>query len=212
VLAWLAGLWSLGRTCAALVGAGRLSRFAARTLFHVLDGASVLPLAWWVEPWYLAAVPAAVMLAGNAGGNRSRWTAKQARDRTAFLLGGVIVPFLLFVFLWARGQQSLVALAVLMMSVGDAAAAVAGTAWSRHHGRPPGRKTLAGFAANLVSSAVVIVAAGAVFGIPLRPLLSAAVAAAGAGALLEYLLPGRWDNPVVLTAALLLLAGLLGRG
>jgi dolichol kinase len=206
VVLWVAGLASLGRLAAWFVRGGRLAPFAARKAFHVIAGLSVLPLALWVRPWYLAAIPVTWMLAGNARGNLGRLREAGAGRRVVYLGAGVILPVLFILFLWARGRTDIVALAVLMMSFGDAAAAVAGRWWARARGLPEGRKTAAGLAgyvaASLAAAAVGIGALGAPRPVP----WTAFGAAALAGGAAEALCPGAWDNPVVLVVTLAVLS------
>ncbi len=209
VVLWVAGLAGLGRLAAQLVGGGRVPPFAARKAFHVIAGLSVVPLALWVKPWYLAAVPVAWMLAGNARGNLQRLREAGAGKRAAYLGAGVLLPVLFILFLWARGRADIVALSVLMMSCGDAAAAVAGRWWSRARGLPESRKTGAGLAAFVAAALAAAALGGWVLGAP-RPVpwhALGAAAAAGGGA--EALCPGAWDNPVVLVVTLAVLSAFL---
>ena len=152
VVLWMAGLAGLGRLAAGLVRGGRVTPFAARKAFHVIAGLAVVPLALWVKPWYLAAIPVTWMLAGNARGNLRRLRGAVGGKRAAYLGAGVVLPVLSILIVWSRGRADVVALAVLMMSFGDAAAAVAGRWWGRARGLPEGRKTAAGLAAFVAAS------------------------------------------------------------
>jgi dolichol kinase len=206
VVLWMAGLAGLGRLASGLVRGGRVTPFSARKTFHVIAGLSVVPLALWVRPWYLAAIPVTWMLAGNARGNLQRLQGASAGKRAAYLGAGIVLPVLSILILWSRGRADVVALAVLMMSFGDAAAAVAGRWWGRARGLPEGRKTAAGLAAY-VAAALAAAAMGAwALGAP-RPVpwpAFGAASVAGGGA--EALCPGAWDNPVVLLVTLFILS------
>jgi dolichol kinase len=206
VVVWVIGLAGLGRLAAGLVRTGRVGSFAARKTFHVIAGLSVVPLTLWVKPWYLAAIPVTWMLAGNARGNLRRLRGAGQGQRAAYLGAGIVLPVLFMLALWSRGRADVVALAVLMMSCGDAAAAVAGRWWGRARGRPEGQKTVAGLAA-FVAAALAAAALGAWMLGTLRPVpwpALGAAAVAGGGA--EALCPGAWDNPVVLLVTLFILS------
>ena len=129
-----------------------------------------------------------------------------AGKRGAFLGAGVVLPVLFTLFVWSRGRPDVVALGVLMMSCGDAAAAVAGRWWARARRLPEGRKTAAGLAAY-IAAALGAAALGAwVLGAP-RPVPWPAIGAAAlAGGAVEALCPGAWDNPVVLVVTLFVLS------
>ena len=202
VVLWAAGLAGLGGWAARLARGGRVTPFAVRKAFHVTAGLTVMPLALWVKPWYLAAIPVTFMLAGNARGNLARLREAGAGKRAAYVGAGVVLPVLFALFLWSRGRADVVALAVLMMSFGDAAAAVAGRAWGRARGLPEGRKTAAGLAAYVVAALGAAALGAWVMGAPRPvpwPVFAAASAAGGAA---EALCPGAWDNPVVLLVTL----------
>lgn len=202
VVLWVAVLAGLGWLAARLVRGGRVTPFAARKLFHVTAGLTVLPLALWVKPWYLAAVPVVWMLAGNARGNLRRLGEAGAAKRAVYLGAGVVLPVLMILVVWGRGRADVAALAVLMMSCGDAAAAAAGRRWSRTRGLPEGRKTAAGLAAFVAASMGAAALGAWILGAPRSVPWPALAAASVAGGGAEALCPGAWDNPVVLVVTL----------
>jgi dolichol kinase len=200
---WLAGLWALGRGFALLTRGGRISVFMGRKIFHLLAGLAVLPLVLWVPLWYLAAIPVGVMLGGNAWGQVRRMAGAGPVRRGFYITVCAVIPWAGILLCWWRGWLAVVALAVLTMSFGDAAAALAGRWWSRRRGPPDSRKTLAGLGAGAAAALAAGLLGGWLLGIPWPALGPAAGAAAGTGAVAEYATPGPWDNAVVLMVNLL---------
>jgi phytol kinase len=161
VLTALAGLIALAH-----LGhrSGRLSAEAARKLIHAGMGAALLALPWLFEEAWPALVLA---VAGGGGllalGRWGRWRDGLGRvlcdprrppwGQPCYAAGGLA---LFVLYLHADGVEpgrrlALFVVPALLLSLPDAAAALVGTAWGRHHfGNGGVRKSVEGSAAFLL--------------------------------------------------------------
>jgi dolichol kinase len=207
--AWLVGMRLAHDLLGGAVRRGWLSAFAARKAFHVLVGIWVIPLAHGLTRAWLFLPAVALILAGNAGANWRRHRTAIRLDRGIFYLVTVVWPLLALGWAWLDGRRAELVLAVLAMSAGDAAAAIAG----RRLGGPRlpwTGKSLAGAAGNALAVLGIVTVGGHFgYGWALPALLPAAAAAALAGAAVEAALPGWFDNPAMLVTVLLVLAAML---
>lgn len=209
VAAWLAGMRLTHDLLGGAVRRGWLSAFAARKTFHVALGIWVIPLVHGLTRAWLFLPVLALILAGNAGANWRRHRAALRLPRGVYYLAVAVVPLLALGWAWGSGRRPELVLAVLAMSGGDAAAAIAGR---RLDGPclPWTGKSLAGAAVNaLTILAIVMIGGHCGYGFNLSALLPAAGTAALAGAAVEAALPGWLDNPAMLVTVLLVLAVML---
>jgi len=200
VLLWVLSMALFQKLLNHLVRSGRISEFAARKAAHVGIGLWILPLALLVRRWYLAAIPIMMVLAANTSANRKRGQLRGGWVRL-FPVATFAAPLALILYCWSRGRTDLVVPAVLTMTIGDTAAALAGMRFGRHK-IPWTGKSLEGAAANWLASFATLWAAGA-FLREIHPALL--LVPAFAVAVLEAVLPGEWDNPL----AIMLLIGCL---
>ena len=192
VIAWIVSL----RVLQILLARFSLSHFADRKILHILVGFSVIPLTRVIPHWYVALVPVLMILSANARSNLKGQPARSFLYR-AYAMLGVLLPLALLLFLWRQGRMQTIVLAVLVMTLGDAAAAIGGRMWGAHR-LFRNNKTLEGALCNLlVSFATVFVATRSVL---------VSTAAALTATTVEATVPGIWDNPAVLIATLLLLS------
>jgi hypothetical protein len=169
--------------------------FASRKILHVLVGLSVIPLVHWIHHWSIAAIPATLILAANAHANLQGVPARAWRRR-AYSVFGFLIPLALLLYLWAKGRTGVIVLSVLVMSLGDAAAAWGGLALGKRR-IPWTGKSLEGALCNLLVSFTILFA----FTHAVLPSVLTSTAAAS----LEAVVPGAWDNPAVLMLVALLL-------
>jgi phytol kinase len=203
VVLWIAAVSVLHRMLNRFVLAGQISEFAARKIAHVTVGLFVIPLALLVGHWQLAALPITMILAANTKANLTR-SSLGNRGRRLFPLIACALPVALILYCWSRQRTDLVVLAVLTMSIGDTAAALAGIRYGRHK-VPWTGKTWEGAAANFAASlATLWVAAEWLYTTP--PGLSVLAGAAAAASILEAVVRGEWDNPLAIMLVILLLA------
>lgn len=114
----------------------------------------------------------------------------------------VLVPAFLLLYFWSRHRTDVVALSVLLMSFGDAGAAFVGKrfgstkiAWTE--------KSWVGLLAFVfVSFLSLLLSVWFLF--PGQLSVSKLLSASLICAVVEAMAPGAWDNPAVLSAALLL--------
>lgn len=209
VTTWLAGMRLTHDLLGRVVRRGRLSAFVARKTFHVVLGVWVVPLVHGLTRAWLFLPAVALILAGNAGANWHRHRASIRLSRGVYFLAVVIVPLLALAWAWQSGRRVELVLAVLAMSAGDAAAAIAG----RRLGGPRlpwTGKSLAGAAVNAMAVLGIVMIGGRCGdGFTLPVLLPAAGTAAAAGAAVEVTLPGWLDNPAMLVTVLLILIAML---
>jgi dolichol kinase len=201
VAAWIAVLAGLQSTLGRLARNGRIEEFTARKAAHVATGLLILPLAFLVRRWQVAAVPITMVLAANARANLTRAHLGRRLERW-FPLLACAAPVAVILVFWARHRSDLVVLAVLAMTIGDTAAALVGMRFGRHKVAWTG-KSLEGAAANVVTSfATLWIAGTALYGAPGAVFILPAIAAAA----VEAALPGEWDNPVTIVVVMGLLA------
>jgi dolichol kinase len=201
VLFWLISWYLFQRLLNRSVLRQFISPFAGRKIAHVAIGLWILPLAFLIRHWYVAALPITMILAANTKANLTRARLGRTSQRL-FPLVTFAAPVALILYFWSRNRTDLVVLAVLAMSIGDTAAAIVGIRLGKHK-VPWTGKTLEGAAANFIASLATLSIAGhALYQLPAGSFVlpSAAVAA------LEAALGGEWDNP----AAIMLLLILLG--
>src|SRR5690348_7936781 len=86
VVLWVASLFALQRLLNRLVMARRVSEFVARKIAHVAVGLGILPLAFLVRRWPVAAIPITIIFAGNTKANRSRARLSRSLERIFPLL------------------------------------------------------------------------------------------------------------------------------
>lgn len=198
---WIAALSLIQSGLGQLVRQHRIAEFTARKAAHVAAGLLILPLAFLVQRWQVAAVPITMVLAANTRANLTRARLGRAVERL-FPLITCAAPAVLILVFWARGRTDLIVLAVLAMTIGDTAAALVGMRYGKHK-VPWTGKSLEGAAANFVASFVTMWLAGAVlYRMPAEVFLLPAAAAAA----VEASLAGEWDNPVTIMLVLALLA------
>ena len=191
VIAWIVALKLVQVVLARIP----LSFFARRKILHILVGFSVIPLTRGIHDWYVALVPILMILSANAISNLKGIPPRSPLYR-AYIILGVLMPLALLLFLWRQGRAQTIVVAVLMMTLGDAAAAIGGRFWGRHRIFQQ-KKTVEGSLCNfLVSFTTVFIATRSAV---------TSMAAAFTAATIEATVPGIWDNPTVLFAALLLL-------
>jgi dolichol kinase len=177
-----------------------ISPFTARKITHLAVGFWVLPLAAFVQSWYLAAIPITMILAANVHANSQRANLGRLEKRL-FPLVGFLLPEILILYFWRHQRSDLVVLAVLAMTLGDTAAACIGIRFGRHK-IPSTGKTLEGAVANFVVTLLVLAGVGhAFYGMRFVSFPLAAAAAA----ILEVVLPGQWDNSLAVVVLLALL-------
>ncbi len=207
--AWLAGMRLTHDLLGGVVRRGRLSAFAGRKVFHVALGVWVIPLVHGLTRAWLFLPALALILAGNAGANWRRHRRTIRLERGLYYLAVVVWPLLALGWAWLAGRRAELVLAVLAMSGGDAAAAVAG----RRLGGPRlpwTGKSLVGAAVNAAAVLGIVTIGGHFgYGLALPALLPAAGAAALAGAAVEAAVPGWLDNPAMLVTVLMVLVAML---
>jgi len=197
---WFVFLASQQRLLDELSGRGVISSFTARKISHLAVGLWVIPLAIFVHRPYLAAIPITMILAANVRANSQRGSHGRIEKRL-FAFAGFLLPLLLIMYFWHRGRSNMVVLAVLAMTMGDTAAAYAGSHLGKHR-IPWNGKTVEGGIANFIVTLAVLAGIGQAFYD--MPLAAFSVPAAVA-ALLEAVIPGEWDNPLAVVTLLLLL-------
>jgi phytol kinase len=202
VAAWMVALSSMQSALGRLVQQRKIAEFTARKAAHVLAGLLILPLAFLVRRWQVAAVPITMVLAANTKANLSRAAHLGRVSERLFPLLTCAVPVALILVFWARGRSDLVVLAVLAMTIGDTAAALVGMRYGRHKVSWTG-KSWEGAAANFAASfATMWVTGAALYGMSAGLFVVPALVAA----VVEASLPGEWDNPVAIVLVMLLLA------
>jgi dolichol kinase len=197
---WFAFLPAQQRLLNAAIGREFITPFAARKISHLTVGFWVVPLAAFVHRWYLVAIPITMILAANVHANSQRGNLGRLHKRLLPLVG-FLLPEILILYFWHQQRNDLVVLAVLAMTVGDTAAALAGIRFGRYRVAWTG-KTVEGAVANFVASALVLVSVGhGLYQMPIGVLLLPA----GVGCLIEAGVRGEWDNPLLIASSLILL-------
>jgi phytol kinase len=184
----------------------------SRKFVHIATG-NIILLAWWLAvPLWLALAFGATFCAvtllsyryrllGSVGGvDRKSWG-------TFFYSLSIT---LLIAFYWPQNLQVVAAVGVLVMTWGDAVAALVGQTWGRREYKVLGmRKTVEGsLAMAVVSFAVCLLLLGFTCGWSLPTVLSA-LAIAGAATGLEIISVGGIDNLTVPLGSALLTQGLI---
>jgi len=172
-----------------------ISRFTGRKLFHVALGTWCIPMALLITHPIVGAALILPLIAMNFRGNYKRI---KRGGRWLITLSAALhsLAFIILSVAWFQGNLAALTGAILTMSYGDAAAALAGMAGQNR----PGPRTWRGTAANAIVSAMTI---GAVLSLsqPLSWWLAPIAIAGGClAAAVERITPGPLDNPAVLAA------------
>lgn len=199
---WLACVKIAVRLAGGRPAAGEPASFTRRKLVHAAVGLGVVPLVIFLREWYLFLIPVSLVFLGNMKANQERISPQKPICRRIYPTVAVLLPIVAIMYFWRMGWKPAIMLAVLAMSMGDAAAALAG----RRYGRqwiPWTGKSWEGAVANFLVTLATLLAAGAgIYGFPPAWLIPASLITAGACAGLEVVVPGAWDNPLVMLAAM----------
>jgi dolichol kinase len=202
VLLWLVTSKLLGGLLTKAVNRGALSPGTIRKTAHVVTGLWVIAFAKWIHNWWIVLIPISLIFLAsqranvNRLGSSKKWMARYSPFIT------VIAPILLTVYFWKQGRTDLVVPAVLVMTFGDTAAYFAGIYFGKHKFALTG-KSYEGALANFAVSFTVLILTSQFLTHEIRWI--PAVIIAFVCAALELVLPGGWDNPIVVMAALLLM-------
>ena len=109
IFLWLLSSSLFQRGLNVLIDEHRWSPFAARKIAHVAVGFWVLPLAFYVPDWYLAAIPIAMILAANTQANLKRGDLT-ALERRLFPMVAFLAPLAFCVYLWREQRTDVVVL------------------------------------------------------------------------------------------------------
>lgn len=181
-----------------------------RKVVHVGVGLWILPTLWLFEDWRWAIVPPLTFILLNVLSYRHSLVGAM-EDRSANNLGTILFPVAfagVIAWLWPAGRFDVIAGSILVLAIGDAAAALVGRRFGRHRYRI-GRthRSVEGSAAMLAGSLIALLLANALFhgDVPFPRLLAVAAVATFVEA------TSRWgfDNllvPLVTAASLLVVS------
>ena len=209
-------LWALLASVsyvAAVVGAGELLRRMTgrggeftRKFVHVGIGLWIIPTLILFTKWYWAALPPAAAVVMNFASLRLKLIKSIERDEPADY-GTVLfaLSFLVCIIAFFHSEHRHAAAAgIMVMALGDAAAAIVGRAFGRHPYTFLGaRKSVEGSAAMLAVSWLAVFATLAVFGTAVATAAWVAALVAAVGTALEAAGRNGLDNltvPVVCSA------------
>ncbi len=178
-------------------------RTGSRKLLHVVVGCSIIPLVFWIEHWIVAAIPTITVLSANAGANKTRLNPAGVYLIRLYPFFAVVVPAFLLLFFWNKHRIDVVAQSVLLMSFGDAAAALVGKRFGSGRIMWTGKSLQGLLAFVLASFLTLLLSDWFLFHEPV--LLSRLLSVSLICGVVEFMLPGAWDNPAVLTISALLL-------
>jgi phytol kinase len=150
-----------------------------RKVVHVGVGLWVVPTLLLFESWALALVPPASFVVLNA--LSYRFSVARSIETGEKNLGTILFPFafiVLIAWFWPRGRPDAIAGGILVLALGDAAAALVGKRWGRHPYRiGKATRSAEGSAAMFVASFIALFAATRLFGAPVSPVVLAGLAA-----------------------------------
>jgi len=144
----------------------RLSVDFTRKVVHVGVGLWVIPTLLWFESWPLAIIPPATFVVLNAVSQRfsllgSVETGEKNVGTTLFPLAFIA----LIAWFWPRGRPDVIAGGILVLALGDAAAAIVGKRWGRHRYRIGSAvRSWEGSAAMFAASLLALALASGLFG------------------------------------------------
>lgn len=183
-----------------------------RKLIHVTAGSSTLFIVLLFERVAVGLIPFASFIVANLVFYRRRsFRGMDSPRRTPGTVYFAVAITLLLAWLWREGpadRSPLALAAIMMLTWGDAAAALVGERWGRHR---LGRRTVEGsaamFALSTTTSSLVLATLG---GLPLPTAIGWSAVAASAATIAEAISPRGTDNlsvPLVAAATLVWLAG-----
>ncbi len=178
-------------------------RTGSRELIHLIVGLTIIPLVFWIQHWFVAAIPTIVILSANAGANKIRLDPARPSIIRIYPFFAVVVPAFFLLFFWNKHRIDVIAQSVLLMTFGDAAASFVGKRFGSGRIRWTG-KSLQGLLAFILASLLTLLLSDwFLFHNPvsIAKLLSVSLICG----VVELVVPGAWDNPAVLTISALLL-------
>lgn len=143
-----------------------------RKVVHVGVGIWIVPTLLLFQDWRWAVVPPATFVVLNLISYRtSLLGAMEEADKRN--LGTILFPIafiVLIAWFWPKGRPDAIAGGILVLALGDAAAALVGRRFGRHRYRVGGStRSLEGTGAMVALSVVALVVASAFFPSPLSP-------------------------------------------
>ncbi len=182
-----------------------------RKVVHVGVGIWVVPTLLLFTDWRWAIVPPATFVVLNLLSYRFRLVGSMEEEGTGNL-GTILFPIafmVLIVVFWPRGRPDVVAGGILVLALGDAAAAIVGRRLGRHRYRVgSAERSIEGSAAMAVFSWLGLLAATTVFPVSVAP--GALVAVALIATALEAVSVYGFDNILVPAGTAFALYGLAG--
>jgi dolichol kinase len=171
-----------------------------RKIVHVGIGVWIVPTYMIFENWYWAAMPAAGFVVFNALAWHFEWFESMKGEKRN--IGVILFPLstaLALSLFWEGPARVVGASAMLVLTFGDAAAAIVGGYYGRtHYVLLDHQRSLEGSAAMFVGSVLAILGAFLVFGAPVGgAVVLAAVIAAAVATGVEAMCPWGLDNLLI---------------